>query len=97
MITPGKTRPSIHMPRWVSRILLEITAIRVERLQEISLAQVQREGCEVRQFWLFGANQEQAQKIGASVFGGLWSSINGAESWNSNPWVWVIEFRCITP
>jgi hypothetical protein len=97
MITPGKTRPSIHMPRWVSRILLEITAIRVERLQEISLAQVQREGCEVRQFWLFGANQEEAQKIGASVFGGLWSSINGAESWNSNPWVWVVEFRSITP
>ncbi|WP_080434091.1 hypothetical protein [Pseudomonas syringae] len=97
MITPGKTRPSIHMPRWVSRILLEITAIRVERLQEISLAQVQREGCEVRQFWLFGANQEEAQKIGTSVFGGLWSSINGAESWNSNPWVWVVEFRCITP
>ncbi len=97
MITPGKTRPSIHMPRWVSRILLEITAIRVERLQEISLAQVQREGCEVRQFWLFGANQEEAQKIGASVFGGLWSSINGAESWNANPWVWVVEFKRVTP
>ncbi|WXF89156.1 hypothetical protein WDV92_10485 [Pseudomonas syringae pv. atrofaciens] len=96
MITPGKTRPSIHMPRWVSRILLEITDVRVERLQEISLAQVQREGCAVRQFWLFGANKEEAQKIGASVFGGLWSSINGAESWNANPWVWIVEFKRVT-
>ncbi|RMR88856.1 hypothetical protein [Pseudomonas coronafaciens] len=89
-------KPSIHMPRWASRILLEITDVRVERLQEISLAQVQREGCEVRQFWLFGANNEEAQKIGASVFSGLWSSINGAESWNANPWVWVVEFRRVT-
>ncbi|WP_122583228.1 hypothetical protein [Pseudomonas viridiflava] len=97
MIKPGKTRPSIHMPRWVSRILLEITDVRVERLHEISLAQVQREGCEVRQFWLFGANTAEAQKIGASVFSGLWSSINGAESWNANPWVWVVEFKRVTP
>lgn len=90
-------KPSIHMPRIASRILLKITDVRVERLQEISLAQVQREGCEVRQFWLFGANTAEAKKIGASVFSGLWSSINGAESWNANPWVWVVEFKRVAP
>ncbi|WP_085715674.1 hypothetical protein [Pseudomonas sp. B28(2017)] len=97
MLKSGRTRPSIHMPRWVSRILLEITDVRVERLQDISLAQVRKEGCEVREFWLFGSDAEERQKIGARVFGNLWASINGEESWRSNPWAWVIEFKRVTP
>jgi len=90
-------KPNIHMPRWASRILLEITDVRVERLQDISLAQVRKEGCEVREFWLFGSDAEERQKIGARVFGNLWASINGEESWHSNPWTWVIEFKRVTP
>lgn len=97
MVSQGKGRPSIHMPRWVSRILLEITAVRVERLQDISLQQVRAEGCEVREFWLFGADNAERQRIGARVFGNLWSSINGSDSWAANPWVWVVEFKRVTP
>ncbi|MFK0090970.1 hypothetical protein ACIQUS_27270 [Pseudomonas sp. NPDC090755] len=90
-------RPSIHMPRWASRILLEITDVRVERLQDISVQQVREEGCEVREFWLFGADAEKRQHIAASMFGGLWKDINGQESWDANPWVWVVKFRRIQP
>lgn len=88
-------RPSIHMPRSACRILLEITAVRVERLQDISLQQVRAEGCEVREFWLFGADAEQRQQIGARVFGRLWNDTGG--DWESNPWVWVVEFKRVTP
>lgn len=95
MISQGKGRPSIHMPRWASRILLEITAVRVERLQDISLQQVRAEGCEVREFWLFGADAEHRQQIGARVFGRLWVDTGG--DWDANPWVWVVEFKRVSP
>ncbi|EPM55904.1 hypothetical protein A264_21769 [Pseudomonas syringae pv. actinidiae ICMP 19071] len=87
MITPGKTRPSIHMPRWVCRILLEITDVRVERLNDISQEQAEHEGvdCDMSA-WTF---RDHFQK--------LWESINGVESWNANPWVWVVEFRRVNP
>lgn len=80
--------PSIHMPRWASRIQLEITNIRVERLQDISEADA----------WKEGVDTEEALQIPAScgasaVFSRLWESINGHESWDLNPWVWVIEFK----
>lgn len=88
-------RPSIHMPRWASRILLEVTAVRVERLQAISVNQVRQEGCEVREFWLFGADAEKRQQIAASVFRGLWESTGG--DWAGNPWVWVVEFQRVQP
>ncbi|RMN89127.1 hypothetical protein ALP73_00790 [Pseudomonas coronafaciens pv. garcae] len=94
MITPGKTRPSIHMPRWVSRILLEITEIRVERLQDISKLQALAEGvmsCE-QDIDPDGNGYEPLE-----LFGGLWTMINGDGSWQSNPWVWVVEFKCVTP
>jgi hypothetical protein len=86
-------RPSIHMPRWASRLTLELTGVRVERLKEISLNDVWAEGCEVRQFWLFGADTVERQRIGAGVYQNLWESINGPGSWDANPWVWVLEFR----
>ncbi|MBH2622893.1 hypothetical protein I5K99_21065 [Serratia marcescens] len=72
-------KPSIHMPRWASRITLEITAVRVERLQDISEADAIAEG----------GNEH----FNIDWFGPLWASIYGEESWNANPWVWVIEFR----
>lgn len=92
-----KWTPAIHMFRKDSRILLEITAVRVERLQDISLQQARAEGCEVREFWLFGADAEERQRIGARAFERLWTSINGVESWAANPWVWVVEFKRVTP
>lgn len=76
-------RPSIHMPRAASRITLEITGVRVERLQDISEADAMAEGVP---FSLMGSTH----RIG---FENLWQSINGPESWSANPWVWVIEFR----
>lgn len=85
--------PSIHMPRWASRLTLELTGVRVERLRDISLKDVMAEGCEVRQFWLFGADLAERQRIGADVYGNLWESINGRASRAANPWVWVLEFK----
>ncbi|MBD0758910.1 morphogenetic protein [Klebsiella variicola] len=81
----GRWRPSIHMPRWASRILLEITDVRVERLKSISDGDAIREGCST-------ADMKSGDCV-ADVFARLWASIYGDESWNSNPWVWVIEFK----
>ena len=80
-------RPSIHMPRWASRILLEITGVRVERLKSISDRDALREGCST-------ADMKSGDCV-ADGFARLWASIYGDESWNSNPWVWVIEFKRI--
>ncbi|HBY5559298.1 hypothetical protein RZP29_23635 [Klebsiella quasipneumoniae subsp. similipneumoniae] len=80
-----KWRPSIHMPRWASRILLEITNVRVERLKSISDGDAIREGC--------STTDMKSGDCVADVFARLWASIYGDESWNSNPWVWVIEFK----
>ncbi len=90
MITPGKTRPSIHMPRWVSRILLEINDVRLERLQDISEGQA--EGVN----FLRSAPDLDETLTAAQLFDCLWSSINSADSWNANPWVWVVEFKPVT-
>ena len=85
-------KPSIHMPRWASRILLEITAVRVERLQDISEADAQAEGAP------FELGELERLILGAkakhrSGFVRLWQSINGEQSWHENPWVWVVEFK----
>lgn len=75
-------RPSIHMPRWASRITLEITGVRVEQLHGLSEADAKAEGVEP-------ADCCDAYFHG---FSKLWQSINGPGSWDANPWVWVIEF-----
>ena len=97
----GKRRsanvPAIHMPRWACRLVLELTDVRVERLQDISLQDVRAEGVEVREFALFGANAEERQKIAAGHFAMLWTRINGAESWAANPYVWALSFRRLYP
>ncbi|MEL1716861.1 morphogenetic protein [Klebsiella pneumoniae] len=82
---PFRWRPSIHMPRWASRILLEITDVRVERLKSISDGDAIREGCST-------ADMKSGDCV-ADVFARLWASIYGSDSWNANPWVWVIEFK----
>lgn len=80
--------PSIHMPRWASRITLEITSMRVERLQDISVADAIAEGC---------PGGEHGDRYAAlEQYRALWESINGPGSWDANPWVWVVEFRRLT-
>lgn len=92
-------RPSIHMPRWASRILLEITDVRVEQLNAISEEDARAEGI------IDGGclNCGEPEPCGCAnpepdatdAFAYLWQSIYGQENWNANPWVWVIEFKRI--
>lgn len=86
-------RPNIHMPRWACRILLEVTAVRVERLQDISEEQAIAEGIDVHQQGFFGNGCVTAK----AAFRELWWSINGEGDWEANPWVWVVEFKRVTP
>ena len=85
-------RPSIHMPRWASRITLEVTGVLVERLQEISYEDARAEGVE---FWRNDGTLTELPPCSEHryAFEDLWTSINGADSWNANPWVWVVSFR----
>ena len=81
------TVPAIHMPRWAARINLVITAVRVERLQDISIADAIAEGVGIR----------CDSPMAVMEYSLLWESINGRGSWDANPWVWVIEFIKIKP
>ena len=84
-------RPSIFMPRWASRITLEITSVRVEPLKDISEADAIAEGAP----WAAcGSPQEGSHNAG---FAQLWETINGHGSWDANPWVWAIEFKRVKP
>ncbi|KPY58406.1 hypothetical protein [Pseudomonas amygdali] len=93
----GAWRPSIHMPRWASRILLEITDVRVERLQEISRSDIRAEGLECPPELASDDVSPNYRDWYPAAWRDLWESINGAESWNANPWVWVVEFKRVTP
>lgn len=90
-------RPTIHMPRRASRITLEITSVRVERLQEISIEDAKSEGAwpdvsvvgdcaDYFSIDVLAVNPRRAFQM-------LWERINGTESWAANPWVWVVEFK----
>lgn len=87
--------PSIHMPRWASRILLEITDVRVERLNSISQEDAQAEGLELTGWRPTYSDPDSGGEVMTPYdnFAELWSSIYGDESWQANPWVWVIEFK----
>lgn len=89
-------RPSIYMPRWASRITLEIVNVRVERLHDISEDDAQAEGVDL--IHSIGAfedymNDTNTYTEARQSFASLWESINGVGSWDDNPWVWVIEFK----
>lgn len=119
-------KPSIHMPRWACRILLEITDVRVERLQDISEDQAKAEGCfftdygrkcghtgsgwtEVgdcpapeahhpqRNGWMWDKTSSPNECLGTATwaFANLWQKTGG--DWEDNPWVWVVEFKRVTP
>ncbi len=92
----GPWTPSIHMPRWASRITLELTAVRVERLQGISEADAVAEGGE----WMGppGGLNVTGWRGHCFAFTYLWDSLNTKRAlWASNPWVWVLEFKRVTP
>ena len=96
-------RPSIHMPRWASRITLEVLSVRVERVQEINPRDAMDEGIgrhwDGHKYWWenyqgecnFLGNNEGPLKS----FESLWDSINAKRGygWDKNPWVWVVEFK----
>jgi len=101
----GRWRPSIHMPRWASRITLEITDVRVERVQEIgdlsdrAWHDLNAEGWDTRstnRVLPVGCINERYEA--AEWFRALWDQINGPRGygWDANPWVWVIEFQRVT-
>ncbi|MBB5741072.1 hypothetical protein [Brevundimonas aurantiaca] len=93
---PGRWRPSIHMPRWASRLTLEITEVRVERLQDISEADAMAEGASpcANGVW-FDGKPEFAGCDARGAYYSLWEHINGAGSWDANPWVWAVSFRVL--
>ena len=82
---PDRSIPSIHMPRWASRIMLEITGVRVERLKNISREDAEAEG------W----NPSTDVCSPLIWYVDLWARINGKDAWQANPWVWVVEFKCL--
>lgn len=92
----GKERPSIHMPRWASRLLLEVTAIRIERLNDISKADAIKQGGPQGH----PSIDKVSRGLGysdwtRSWFAQTWDWVNKIHTWASNPWVWVIEFSVV--
>lgn len=91
-----KWTPSIFMPRHASRITLEITNVRVERLQAINEIDAINEGIEKTEsgYWsLYGQAEVDGTYSARTSFRALWESINSPDAWNDNPWVWVVEFK----
>lgn len=91
--------PSIHMPRWASRITLELLRVRVERLQAISSRDAIAEGieaCPRGGEWRDYLNPSRDTLTPRNCYRTLWESINGPGSWDANPWVWAIDFRRLT-
>lgn len=85
----GRRVPSIHMPRWASRLTLRITDVRVERLQYISEDDARAEGAR-HEAGLTGGQAREAFSL-------LWKHINGPGAWDANPWVWVVAFESVQP
>ncbi|MEZ2759763.1 hypothetical protein ACBQ54_18875 [Providencia vermicola] len=89
-----KWRPSIHMPRWASRITLEITDVRVERLQDISKQDAIFEGAPRGHHSIDVISKQFGfPDFSRSWFAQIWMDIYGEDNWAANPWVWVIEFK----
>jgi hypothetical protein len=92
--------PSIHMPRWACRLVLQVTEVRIQRLQHISDADIEAEGIEFDGDWWLGAPHpvKGHRKVFASrkqAFRSLWNHINEERGygWDTNPWVWAVSFR----
>lgn len=92
VLKDDRWRPSIHMPRWASRILLEIVSVRVERLIDIPEMDAQQEGYPPGATDKYGSDYMSFREW----FEDLWNSINGERSFEQNPWVWVVEFKRVS-
>lgn len=99
-VCPAKWVPSIHMPRWASRINLLITGVRVERLNDISEQDALAEGIDADylaesqdHYDCIADHNMTGRPTARGYFSSLWQSIYGEENWEANPWVWVIEFE----
>ena len=105
---PGRWKPSIHMPRWACRLVLEIADVRVQRLHDISEDDAIAEGIHRIEIgsgyppmfsadprtWADAVEQHpDVQATPVAAFRELWESINGLASWAANPWVWAVTFR----
>nr|WP_249172971.1 hypothetical protein [Burkholderia vietnamiensis] len=99
----GRWIPSIHMPRWASRITLEITGVRVERLRDISESDARAEGVTIEERhkvgYCLGGGRGADRPPSIRAFRELWDGLNAdaGHGWDANPWVWAIEFRRIEP
>jgi len=97
-------RPSVQMPRWASRITLAVESVRVERLHDITEEDARAEGVALDGRPIYLGKGHGRARVGTLIpttyrvaFERLWREINGAESWDANPWVWVVGFRRVTP
>ena len=95
---PGPWKPSIHMPRGASRIDLEIVDVRVERLQNISEADAIAEGIGLNPSAVgVRMSGDNPEPMAVAMYRALWEQINGAGSWDANPWVWAVSFKVVRP
>lgn len=101
--SPLNWKPSIHMPKAASRLWLMIEEIRVERVLDITEEDAKAEGVQSGEGLLKGSclfydyeSKQYSLTNPKSSFKSLWKSINGEESWTSNPWVWVVKFRLLS-
>ena len=93
----GKWRSPLHMPRWASRLTLEVESVKVERIQDVSADDIRAEGLPTHVAWqtfvkCYRDPDERAAKL-RTDFAWLWDTINGKGSWAANPWVFVIGFK----
>ena len=89
---PSRWLPSIHMPKAASRIQLEIVRVGIEQLQDISAIDIAKEGCPAEYHMDNNSGMTDAMH---GWFENLWKNINGEESWDWNPWLWVVEFKVL--
>ena len=97
---PGRLRQGLFMPRWASRMELEITNVRQQQLQDISEQDAAAEGVQVVRYGVkeddYLADEEDEDLLGAvDLYRAVWESLHGVGSWDQNPWIWVVTIRTV--
>jgi hypothetical protein len=95
---PGRLRQGIFMPRWASRLELEITQVRLQRLQDTSESDAVAEGARAvfdhsREEDYLADEEDEDVLAPIDLYRAVWESLHGVRSWDKNPWIWVVEFR----